>query len=419
MDKPDLNLTTKELQYLQTISKDDLVWIEIGMTGAGKSTLGNFLLRQEVFKVGQPLLSETYMAQVGCSEVDGQSLCIVDTPGFGDTHIMGKNKEEAENLANAAANLTVELTKTMLMARHGVHTFFVVVAASDKQLTDIKELLDLLNILGNYWNHTILVFTRGWEFHGTSEDKQYEKCEAMLNNPECPEVWKTLIQKVNKRYGIVESKYWKDDREYHARKVKEFKEHSSAIVAAHGPYKDTLHSVVREYIETAKLKLRHEFNDMESPEAEVAALQVAFQNITAMLHKLIKIKRAGGIDTEQLQEMAKAKEQELSKVRSQRDEFYQELLKEQEEKRKAQEQFLKEQEEKRKAQEQFLKEQEEKRKAQKQFLKEQEEKRKAQEAEERARKAQRESEEQANKLREAARNARRRRRRRKCFLGIF
>ena len=197
MEKPDLNLTTKELQSLQTISKDDLVWVEIGVTGAGKSALGNFLLRQEVFKVGQPLHSETYKAQLGCSEVDGQRLCIVDTPGFGDTRIMGKTNEEAENLANAAANLTVELSKTMLMARHGVHTFFVVVSASDKQLTGIKELLDLLNILGNIWDHTMLVFTRGMEFHETSEDKQYEICEAMLNNHECPEIWKTLIEKVN------------------------------------------------------------------------------------------------------------------------------------------------------------------------------------------------------------------------------
>ena len=76
-----MNLTTKELQFLQIISKDDLVSVEIGVTGAGKSALGNFLLRQKVFKVGQPLHSETSKAQLGCSEVDKQCFCIVDTPG--------------------------------------------------------------------------------------------------------------------------------------------------------------------------------------------------------------------------------------------------------------------------------------------------------------------------------------------------
>ena len=393
MEKPDVKLTREELHSLQTANKDDLVWIEIGVTGVGKSTLGNFLLGKHVFEVGGALVSVTDKAQVGCSVLDGLRMCIVDTPGFGDTHRMGTQNTEAENLANDAAHLVVELSKTMLMARHGVHAFFVVVRADSRELFSTTKLLDLLDILGNYWNHTILVFTHGKKFDKTSEDKQYEKFEAMLNSPSCPEVWKTLVEKVNKRYVIVEPEDWKDDREYHARKVKEHKEHSSAIAATHGPYNDTLHSLLKEYIETAKLELHNEFEDMDSPEAQVAALQVAFQNVTAMLYKLIRIKLAGGVDNELLQEMAKTKEEELLEVRRQRDQLYQ--------------QFLKEQEEKRKAQKQFLKEQEEKRKAQKQFLKEQEEKRRAQEAEDRAKEAQRVVEEQARVAREAEEKARR------------
>ena len=337
VEQPDAKLTSEELHSLQTVNKDDLVWIEIGVTGVGKSTLGNFLLGKHVFEVGGALVSVTDKAQVGCSVLDRHCMCIVDTPGFGDTHRMGTQNAEAENLAKYAAHLIVELSKTMLMARHGVHAFFVVVRADSRELFSTKKLLDLLDILGNYWDHTILVFTHGKEFDKESEDKQYEKFEAALNNPDFPEVWKTLVEKVSKRYVIVEPEDWKDDKEYHARKVKELKEHSSAIVAAHGPYNDTLHSLLKEYIETAKLELHNEFEDMGSPKAEVAALQVAFQNITAMLHKLIRIKLAGEVDTELLQEMAKTKEEELSEVRRQRDQLYQQLLKEQEERRRAQE----------------------------------------------------------------------------------
>ena len=55
------------------------------------------------------------------------------------------------------------------------------------------------------------------------------------------------------------------------------------------------------------------------------------------LHKLIRIKlAAGGFDTDLLQKMAKAKEEQLS-VRKQNDLLYEQLLKEQEEKRRAQE----------------------------------------------------------------------------------
>ena len=379
MKKPDVKLTSEELHSLQTVSEDDLVWIEIGVTGVGKSTLGNFLHGKHVNEVGRGLVSVTDKAQVNCSVLDGQRMCIVDTPGFGDTHHMGTQNTEAENLANDAAHLVVELSKTMLMARHGVHAFFVVVRADSRELFSTTKLLDLLDILGNYWDHTILVLTHGKEFDEESEDKQYEEFEAMLNSPKCPEVWKTLVEKVSKRYVIIEPEDWKDDRAYHARKVKELKEHSSAIVAAHGPYNDTLHSLLKEYIETAKLELRNEFEDVDSPEAQVAALQVAFQNVTAMLYKLIRIKLAGGVDTELLQEMAKTKEEELSEVRRQRDELNQQFLKEQGEKRKAEE-------EKRKAEE---------------------EKRKAQEAEDRAREAKRAAEEQARIAREAEEKARR------------
>ena len=56
------------------------------------------------------------------------------------------------------------------------------------------------------------------------------------------------------------------------------------------------------------------------------------------LHKLIRIKlAAGGFDTDLLQKMAKAKEEQLSEVCKQNDLLYEQLLKEQEEKHRAQE----------------------------------------------------------------------------------
>ena len=71
----------------------------------------------------------------------------------------------------------------------------------------------------------------------------------------------------------------------------EFRRHSLFSLATSGPYNDTLHSLVRGYIETAKPELCQECSDVDSPEPNFAALQVAFHNITAMLklHKLIHI----------------------------------------------------------------------------------------------------------------------------------
>ena len=346
-----MNLTKEDLRYFQSVGQNDLVWVEIGVTGVGKSTLGNFLLGKDAFKVGSALISVTEKAEVDCSVVNNQRMCIVDTPGFGDTRRMVTRNTEAENLASDATHLIVELSKTMLMAQHGISAFFVVVRADIRELFSTVKLLDLLDILGNYWNHSILVFTHGKEFDKASEERQYAEFEAMLKSPSCPDVWQTLIEKVSNRYVIVEPEEWKDDKEYRLRKLTEFRKHTSRIVANSGLYNDTLHSLVREYIETAKLELRHEFSDVDSPEAQVAALQVAFKNISSMLYKLIRIKLAGGVDTELLQKMANAKEEELTEVRRQRDLLYDQLLKEQEEKRRAQAEEERAREEERKAKE--------------------------------------------------------------------
>ena len=371
MTKLDVNLTREELGFLQNVNEKDLVWVEIGVTGVGKSTLGNFLLGKDAFKVGSGLKSVTDKAQVDCSVVHEQHFCIVDTPGLRDTRHMGTKNTKAEDLAVDMAHLIVELSKIMLMARHGIHAFFVVVRADNRDLSSTMNLLDLFDILGNYWNHSILVFTHGKEFDKTSEEKQYKNFEEMLNSTDCPSLWKELIENVSRRFVIVEPEDWKDYKKYHERKVKEFENHSSDIVAARGPYNDTLLSLVQVYIDTAKLELRHEFSDVNSSEAQFAALQVAFHNITAMLHKIIRIKLAGGVDNEQLQMIVKTKEEELAEAHKQKDELHK--------------QFLKEQEGKRKAQEAAERAEEAKREAEREAKAKEEERRVAREAEEKAR----------------------------------
>ena len=86
-----------------------------------------------------------------------------------------------------------------------------------------------------------------------------------------------------------------------------------------------------------EIQLRHEFSDVDSPEAQVTALQVAFRTLCPSFTYSFASLAAGGFDTDLLQKMAKAKEEQLSEVRKQNDLLYEQLLKEQEEKRRAQE----------------------------------------------------------------------------------
>ena len=91
--KSDAILTREELNSLQNVGQNELVWLEIGVTGVGKSTLGNFLLEKDAFEVGDALVTVTGKAQLACSVVDGKRVCIVDI-GFGDTNRMGTHNTE-------------------------------------------------------------------------------------------------------------------------------------------------------------------------------------------------------------------------------------------------------------------------------------------------------------------------------------
>ena len=130
---------------------------------------------------------------------------------------MGTYNTEGENWNSDAAHLIVELSKTLLMARHGIIALFVVVQADSRDWFSTMKLLDLLDILGNYRSHSILVFTHGKEFDKASGERQSGRFEA-IRSPSCPDIWKKLTEKGERRYVIVESEDWKDDKEYHLQK---------------------------------------------------------------------------------------------------------------------------------------------------------------------------------------------------------
>ena len=90
---PQHSLTEEDLSLLQghTVEEGDYVWVELGVTGAGKSCFGNFILQEDNrFPESEIILkAETQKAYVECTVFDTQRLCIVDTPGLGDTLPIG------------------------------------------------------------------------------------------------------------------------------------------------------------------------------------------------------------------------------------------------------------------------------------------------------------------------------------------
>ena len=68
------------------MGKNDLKLVLIGETGIGKSQLGNFILRKEVFGVGHSTDSNTISISENISIIGDKRVTIVDTPGLNDTN---------------------------------------------------------------------------------------------------------------------------------------------------------------------------------------------------------------------------------------------------------------------------------------------------------------------------------------------
>ena len=115
------NLTEEGLSLLR-VEEGDYVWMELGVTGAGKSCLGNFILQEDnKFPESEIILkAKTQKASMGCTVFDKQHLYIVDTPGLGDTLRIGTHKLKAMNIVNDASQVIIELTKMMKLTRTGI-----------------------------------------------------------------------------------------------------------------------------------------------------------------------------------------------------------------------------------------------------------------------------------------------------------
>ena len=343
------NLTEEELSLLQghTVEEGDYVWMELGVTGAGKSCLGNLILQEDNrFPESEIMLkSKTRKASMGCTVFDTQRLCVIDTPGLGDTLRIGTHKSKAMDIANDASHLIIELTKMMMLTRTGISAFFIVVPLHHRDYAGLQQLLDFFDILGNFWNHSIVVLTHGKAIGGT-EDEQYKTFTDLLQDPDGPPILIDLVKEVNDRFVIVEAKDWRSDTAYRNGVVTKLLYLSDGIIKQHGHYQDKLQSIGRKAYEKAKLQYRNEFEGIDSPGAKEAIFQNTFSYVREAVLKLVRIKLADGEDVDKLKEMNELKEKMLENIHKQCLEEQRKRKEAEERRRLAEEQKLKEQREK-------------------------------------------------------------------------
>ena len=185
---------------------DHIAVMITGITGAGKSSTCNFLLGEKIFKVGEPGKAATSQSGSYSTVLNGRKVEIIDSPSFRED---GENDEE---------NIK-ELCNTVFLARNGVHAIALVVNVSQQFASLQVTLLNELELLGELWPFMFIIFSAAKHYEDTDE-KQREKIYEFYGNPECPENFKKLLNKVEKRFIMLECTETSQD--YRILKLMEF-----------------------------------------------------------------------------------------------------------------------------------------------------------------------------------------------------
>ena len=280
--------------------------------------------------------SETKTASMDVASFGEQEICVIDTPGLGDTDNLGKYDFKAKDIAEDAAAIINELTKITTMMAKGISAFLIVIPANVREHSGTLNLLDFMDILGNYWDHAILVVTHGKSL-GKSPKDQERSFQRTVHGVSCPPIWDKLYSKVDTRCVIVEAKEYRSDTTYTDSVISKLLSYTDEIVQKHGPYHDDLHSIGNQALEYAKLRVLEKHSNLQSRAAKEAIERIACERVQEVVFKLIRIKMAGGKDVDQLEEMAKLKAEENERLREETEEIRQQYEEEQRRREQAEE----------------------------------------------------------------------------------
>ncbi|EDR28942.1 hypothetical protein, conserved [Entamoeba dispar SAW760] len=154
----------------------------IGETGVGKSSLGNFILKDNVFNVSSKPKSETKNTIGYYGEDDKSDVFVIDTPSLNDSD--GFDNEGIQNIIECVKN--TRLQGIVLTMDFRINRF-------STNLRDIVKIISDVFQFKDFWKHICIVWTKCYNY--TPKNK-LEKDKILKN--EIKEEMIKFIKQTNK-----------------------------------------------------------------------------------------------------------------------------------------------------------------------------------------------------------------------------